>query len=201
MNFSWRGTSCAIGLLGKEESTACQEQHKLLGKSSFPPDRPATTHYSCPTQPFIHLQTLIEQLPLLSTAGDTRMYKAVWRHNCSGRRCERGQAEEGFRWGPSLERVGCVPRVCDQRACLVKIHIPGPRGSPQGIQYRMSCWVQIPAVGSEASFLRLWDFIPFFFCRRRGLKQIVLQVFSSSEQFRDKNTPTPTRSRQKIRTW
>lgn len=91
---------------------ACQEQHKLLGKSLFPPDLPAKTHYSCPTQPFIHLQTFTEQLPLLSTVGDTKMHKAQWGHKCWDGRCERGQAEKGFKWG-SLFGVSmwCLERL------------------------------------------------------------------------------------------
>lgn len=73
---------------------ACQERHKLLGKSLFPPDLPAKSHYSCPTQPFIHLQTFIEQLPFLSTVGDTRTYNPTCGHKCSGSRCEHGEEQK-----------------------------------------------------------------------------------------------------------
>lgn len=78
---------------------ARQEQHKLLGKSLFPLDLPAKSHYSCLTQPFIHLQTLIEQLPCQSTAGDVSMYKAAWGPKCRGGRCEHVEEEESFAWG------------------------------------------------------------------------------------------------------
>ena len=72
----------------RKKSTARQERHKLLGESLFPLDLPAKSHYSCPTQPFIHSQTLIEQRPCQSTAGHMSMYKAARGPKCWGGRCE-----------------------------------------------------------------------------------------------------------------
>lgn len=105
--FHGKACICAIGLLGKEKSMACQKQHKLLGKIFIPPRRPLKSHYLCPTQPFIHSQTIIEQLPFLSTVGDTKVYKPRRGRKCSLRQqvwsC-RG-AERASRAGPSSKWV------------------------------------------------------------------------------------------------
>lgn len=138
---------------GQEKSVACQEQHKLFGKSLFPLDLPAKSHYSFPTQPFIHLQTFIEQLPFLSTVGDTEMYKPTWGYKCMGSRCEHVKEQKEIWVGIPLWREWSgISNAASEHAYLVRISLGSVRLSSRGSRRdQMPCLF----LGSNPSYVIL----------------------------------------------